>query len=56
MRASFALFIDYNDVAGKSWRTNAIYLGEGIQHFDAITFEALSERKRPVSDMVRPVG
>jgi hypothetical protein len=53
---SFALFIDYDDVAGKSWRTNAIYLGGGIQHFDAITFEALPDRKRPVSDMIRPVS
>ncbi|MHB8240667.1 MAG: hypothetical protein ACYDHN_01630 [Solirubrobacteraceae bacterium] len=54
--SSFALFIDYDVVAGKSWRTNAIYLGQGIHHFDAITFEALPKRKRPASDMIRPAS
>jgi hypothetical protein len=52
---SFALFIDYDDVAGKSWRTNAIYLDE-IHGFDAITFEELRERSRSLSGMIRPAG
>jgi hypothetical protein len=52
---SFALYIEYDDVAGKSWRTNAIYLSGESRRFDAITFQALSERSRSLSDMIRPV-
>jgi hypothetical protein len=50
---SFTLTIDYSDVAGKGWRTAALFLRD-TGRYDAVTISKF-ERKRSRSDMVRPV-
>ncbi len=51
---SFTLTIDYSDVAGKGWRTVALFLRDtGL--YDSVTISEC-ERKRPMSDMIKPVA
>ncbi|HEV2944278.1 MAG TPA: hypothetical protein VGX26_04100 [Solirubrobacteraceae bacterium] len=50
---TFTLTIEYSDVAGKGWRTNALFLRD-TGRYDAVTISAC-ERQRPLSDMVKPV-
>jgi hypothetical protein len=50
---SFSLTVDYDDVAGKSWRTSCIYVVP-TGRYDGMTINRV-ERQRPLSDLVRPV-
>jgi hypothetical protein len=50
---SFTLCVEYSDVAGKGWCTVVQFLRE-TGRYDAVTISAC-ERKRPLSDMVKPV-
>jgi hypothetical protein len=50
---TFTLTIEYSDVAGKSWRTTALFLRD-TGRYEAVTI-ATCERTRPLSDMVKPV-
>jgi hypothetical protein len=50
---SYSLKVEYDDVAGKSWRTLCIYIPK-TGRYEGMTIES-TERDRPLSDMVRPV-
>lgn len=50
---SFTLTIEYSDVAGKGWRTTALFLRD-TGRYDAVTISEF-ERTRPLSEMVKPV-
>jgi hypothetical protein len=50
----FVLTIDYNDLAGKGWRTTGLFLRE-TGRYDAVTISEC-ERTRPLSGMVKPVA
>lgn len=50
---SFTLTIEYSDVAGKGWRTTALFLRE-TGRYDAVTISEC-ERKRSLSDMIKLV-
>jgi hypothetical protein len=50
---SFTLTIEYSDVAGKGWRTTALFLRD-TGRYDVVTISEC-EQKRPLSDMVKPV-
>lgn len=50
---SFTLSVEYSDVAGKGWRTTAQFLRD-TGRYDAVDISPC-ERKRPLSDMVKPV-
>jgi hypothetical protein len=50
---SFTLTVEYSDVAGKGWCTTAVFLRDA-KRYDIVTIIEC-ERKRPVSEMVKPV-
>jgi hypothetical protein len=50
---SFSLILDYDDVAGKSWRTACIYVAP-TGRYEGMTIDT-TKRERPLSDLVKPV-
>ncbi len=48
----FALTVEYDDVAGKGWKTNCIFTGGA---YEGVRITAHTRVHREVSDMVKPV-
>jgi hypothetical protein len=51
----FVLLVDYDDVAGKHWRTTAVYTQDS-ERYDTVAFQELKDRRRPMSDLMKPVA
>ncbi len=48
----FVLTLEYDDVAGKGWKTSCIFTGK---RYEGVTITEHERKHRELSDMVKPV-